>query len=210
MEPMTLGSMMRQSLAMPALLMLSMVVMAVALERIYFYWVVESLPGALWDRVRAHLANGEREDAANLCRQVPGIMAHALAKLLVLPKRDTASVLDAFALHRQRMQMALTARIGVFGTGAFIAPLIGLMGTVLGIMRAFRDLAVAGAGGPTVVAAGISEALISTAAGIAVAVVSAILFNFFTFAAKKRLALADVWVLELIELESEAGERKAS
>jgi biopolymer transport protein ExbB len=74
----------------------------------------------------------------------------------------------------------LNKHLGIFGTLAFIAPLLGLLGTVLGVIRAFRDLALSGSGGPTIVAAGIAEALIATAAGIAVAVTSAVLYNYFT------------------------------
>ena len=96
--------------------------------------------------------------------------------------------------------MDLTRRVGLFGTASFIAPLIGLMGTVLGIMRAFHDLSVAGAGGPTVVAAGISEALITTAAGIGLAVLSALFYNYFTLTARHRLNMADLWVFEIANL----------
>lgn len=79
------------------------------------------------------------------------------------------------------------------------------MGTVLGIMRAFHDLAIAGAGGPVVVAAGISEALVATAAGIGVAVMSAVFYNYFTLAARQRLSQADLWVFELAELLPQAS-----
>ncbi|MBD3272694.1 MAG: hypothetical protein GF384_09190, partial [Elusimicrobia bacterium] len=61
------------------------------------------------------------------------------------------------------------------------SPLLGLLGTVLGIMRAFHDMSIAGSGGPSIVAAGISEALITTVVGITVAIPSAILYNYFTF-----------------------------
>src|SRR5512134_2021738 len=57
------------------------------------------------------------------------------------------------------------------------APFVGLFGTVWGIMTAFRNMAATGQGGFTVVAAGISEALIATAAGIAVAIEAVVLYN---------------------------------
>jgi biopolymer transport protein ExbB/TolQ len=60
------------------------------------------------------------------------------------------------------------------------APLIGLLGTVWGIMRAFHDLAATGSAGPSVVAAGIAEALFTTAAGLVVAVPAVMLYNHFT------------------------------
>jgi len=68
---------------------------------------------------------------------------------------------------------------GVIGTIAVIAPFVGLFGTVLGIIRAFEDIALKGNSTPAVVAAGVSEALITTAAGLFVAVIAVIFFNYF-------------------------------
>jgi len=59
------------------------------------------------------------------------------------------------------------------------APLIGLLGTVWGIMRAFHDMARTGSAGPSVVAAGVAEALFTTAAGLVVAVPAVMLYNHF-------------------------------
>src|SRR5437762_4776397 len=59
------------------------------------------------------------------------------------------------------------------------APLIGLLGTVWGIMRAFHDMARTGSAGPSVVASGVAEALFTTAAGLLVAVPSVMLYNHF-------------------------------
>ena len=58
------------------------------------------------------------------------------------------------------------------------APFLGLLGTVVGIMQAFRQMAHTGQGGFTVVAAGISEALVTTAGGIAVAIEAVVIYNF--------------------------------
>ena len=67
----------------------------------------------------------------------------------------------------------------MLGTLGNSAPFIGLFGTVVGIIKAFRDLALAGTGGPTIVAAGIAEALVATAAGLVVAIPASILYNYF-------------------------------
>ena len=72
------------------------------------------------------------------------------------------------ALSEQRLQ--LERNLGFLGTMGNTAPLIGLLGTVWGIMRAFHDMARTGSAGPSVVAAGIAEALFTTAAGLLVAV----------------------------------------
>lgn len=70
--------------------------------------------------------------------------------------------------------------VWVLGTVGSLAPFIGLFGTITGIIDSFRSIAVSGSGGFTVVSAGISEALIATAAGIVVAVYSVFAYNFFT------------------------------
>jgi biopolymer transport protein ExbB/TolQ len=81
------------------------------------------------------------------------------------------------ALSEQRLQ--LERNLGWLGTMGNTAPLIGLLGTVWGIMRAFHDMARTGSAGPSVVAAGIAEALFTTAAGLLVAVPAVMLYNHF-------------------------------
>ncbi|MDZ7343353.1 MAG: MotA/TolQ/ExbB proton channel family protein, partial [candidate division KSB1 bacterium] len=76
-------------------------------------------------------------------------------------------------------KMKLERYLSILGTMGNIAPFIGLLGTVIGIIRAFHDLAVSGSGGPSVVSAGIAEALITTAAGLVVAIPAVIAYNYF-------------------------------
>jgi biopolymer transport protein ExbB/TolQ len=70
-------------------------------------------------------------------------------------------------------------RLAVLGTVANVAPFIGLLGTVIGIIRAFHAIALKASAGPSVVASGIAEALISTAAGLFVAIPAVIAYNYF-------------------------------
>ena len=70
------------------------------------------------------------------------------------------------------------------GTISSTAVYIGLFGTVLGIMKAFHNIAATGTGGISVVIAGISEALISTAAGLLVAVPAVMAYNYFTISSQ--------------------------
>jgi biopolymer transport protein ExbB len=200
MGSMTFGEMLSISIAMPILLVLSFVVLGQSLERLFAYWIKLRPPAALWERVRDRLQAGDRAGALALARRDTTILGAALAALLAHEAADTEKLVETFQVHRQRYSMALNRRVGLFGTASFVSPLIGLMGTVLGIMRAFHDLSAAGAGGPAVVAAGISEALVATAFGIGLAVFSALLYNYFTLESRHRLNTADLWVLELAEL----------
>jgi biopolymer transport protein ExbB len=109
--------------------------------------------------------------------------------------RKTAGNLESL---EERMQIALSQQklllernLNILGTMAAIAPLIGLLGTVWGIMRAFQNMAQTGSAAPTVVAAGVAEALITTAAGLIVAVPSLILYNHFSRRMNVMLTVAE-------------------
>ena len=82
------------------------------------------------------------------------------------------------ATSRQEAAQTLKRGLWVVGTIGSLAPYIGLFGTVVGIIRAFSDMAKHGAGGFEVVAAGISEALVATGAGLFVAIVALMFFNY--------------------------------
>jgi biopolymer transport protein ExbB/TolQ len=74
---------------------------------------------------------------------------------------------------------ALKGGIWVLGTVGVSAPFIGLLGTVIGIIKSFHNMAVEGSGGFAVVAGGISEALVATGLGLAVAIIAVIFYNYF-------------------------------
>lgn len=74
---------------------------------------------------------------------------------------------------------ALKGPLWVLATVGSSAPFIGLFGTVVGIVKAFHNMALMGSGGFSVVAAGISEALIATALGLGVAIVAVVFYNYF-------------------------------
>jgi biopolymer transport protein ExbB/TolQ len=82
--------------------------------------------------------------------------------------------------RRYQESLELKRYIWVLATSGASAPFIGLFGTVVGILSAFQSMAIMGTGGFSVVAAGISEALISTAIGLAVAIIAVIFYNYFS------------------------------
>ena len=101
----------------------------------------------------------------------------------------------------------LQRRIALLGTIASTAPFIGLFGTVVGVMRAFKDLAGAAGAGPGVVAIGISEALICTATGLMVAIPAVFAYNYFNNRAT-RFSEELTWVSEeILEALSEKAHK---
>ena len=106
------------------------------------------------------------------------------------------------ATSRQEAAASLRRGLWVIGTIGSLAPYIGLLGTVVGIIRAFQDMAIHGAGGFEVVAAGISEALVATAVGLLVAIPAVIAFNGFNRLVKRHYANAEA-VMRLVLSHSE-------
>jgi biopolymer transport protein ExbB len=118
-----------------------------------------------------------------------------------------------FATIRAELGKDLKRGIWIIGTVGSLAPFVGLFGTVIGIIRAFAIMAASGETGFNVVATSLSEALIATAAGLGVAIVALLLFNYLntkvaaisaTYArASERLVQA------LLYIESSSGAEKA-
>ncbi len=162
------------------MLVCSILVLAFFFERLWAMMKIGRLNADVAERVKQAIRNGQIKEAIALCSRNQGFITHALEVALnaaSFPREEMESI---FALYRMKLQGLLNKNLALFGTLAFIGPLLGLLGTVLGVIRAFRDLALSGSGGPTIVAAGIAEALIATAAGITVAVSASVLYNFFT------------------------------
>jgi len=129
-------------------------------------------------KVRAAADAGKLPDAAALAKSHRGLAAAVvMATLSGAANRDERR--RGAERAAQRAVAELERGISTLGTIASVAPFIGLFGTVLGVMRAFKDLASAAGAGPGLVAVGISEALICTAAGLLVAIPAVAAFNHF-------------------------------
>jgi biopolymer transport protein ExbB len=146
---------------------------------------------ALSRRLLALLGKGEIDEA----RQALGAprspeVRVALVGLGELSRGRTAAA-EAMASAKARERLVLERNLGVLGTLGNNSPFIGLFGTVLGIMRAFADLSKTQAGGAGPVMAGISEALVSTAVGLLVAIPAVIFFNIFQGRVRRMLGRVD-------------------
>jgi biopolymer transport protein ExbB/TolQ len=103
----------------------------------------------------------------------------------------TADLDERLIVALSEQKLMLERNLNILGTMAVTAPLVGLLGTVWGIMRAFHDMALVGSAAPTVVAGGIAEALITTAVGLVVAVPSLIAYNHFVRRMNVMLIIAE-------------------
>ncbi len=171
---------MRSSPVMIAILLCSVIAVGFALERFLYFWKRRGDAAAFYRQVSEKVRSGHLKEALWVCTATPhpvGEVAAAVIKNAHLAPESIEEKLQ-IALGEQRMQ--LERNLGVLGTLGNTAPLIGLLGTVWGIMRAFHDMAATGSAGPSVVAAGVAEALFTTASGLLVAVPAVIVFNHFS------------------------------
>ncbi len=188
------------------LLLCSVVSMAVAFER---GWAIVRAA-----RARAHVhplvlravTHGNIGEALAVVRMsgspytsvYEGVLtqADAESRARLAERRDAAGVRD------------LRRYVWLLGTIGSLAPFIGLFGTVVGIIRAFDSMAATGSGGFAVVAAGISEALVATAGGLIVGVLSIFAYNAFMVRIGNVAAQWREWTDELLAalVEIKAGE----
>jgi biopolymer transport protein ExbB len=208
----------------------SVIAVAAAIERAIALWGFGDKARSLADAVGRALFRGDLDDGRAQCEHSPSAAAEVfLAALVALsPKGGALSgrpapapsperLVAAVERERQRVNLRLRRGLWILGTVGATAPFVGLFGTVVGIMNAFHDMAHTGQGGFAVVSAGISEALITTAAGIAVAVLAVVLFNVLNTHVQKlalQLRLLTEEYLELVKellptLRTGTGERPA-
>jgi len=114
----------------------------------------------------------------------------ALVGLEQLPRGLTPAV-EAMASARAQERLGLEKHLGILGTLGNNAPFIGLFGTVLGIIKAFADLAKNQGGGAAVVMAGIADALVATAVGLLVALPAVVAFNIFQGRIRRTMGRVD-------------------
>jgi biopolymer transport protein ExbB len=163
------------------LLLCSVLSLGVILDRVAHYGRKSRVKRpAFMDKIKYELKQKDLARALEICRDTEAPFAKVVLAGLEKVGRTEKLILGV-------MERQITIEVGklerltsIVATIGNIAVYIGLFGTVLGIIRAFRDISLAGTGGMDVVIGGVAEALITTATGLAVAVPSVVLYNYLS------------------------------
>jgi biopolymer transport protein ExbB len=189
----------------------SIIALAVAVERGIALWGFTEGARRLADAVSRALFRGDVEDARAQCDRSGSPAADVFLAALVARSRGGGRapvaperIVAAVERERQQVNQKLRRNLWILGTVGATAPFVGLLGTVVGIMHAFRQMALAGQGGFAIVAAGISEALVTTAGGIAVAIEAVVIYNFLNVHVGKLALELRLLTEEFLELVREA------
>ncbi|MGH7774103.1 MAG: MotA/TolQ/ExbB proton channel family protein [Candidatus Binatia bacterium] len=163
------------------LIFMSVVSVAVVLERLWFLRNIGSVTLKLTESIMEPISKGQKDLAIAICRQ--NSQCPAARIFLNVIRRQTGESFEAMSAYATEAMFEETQKLKkhlwILGTVGSSAPFIGLLGTVIGIIKSFESMAIVGTGGFTVVAAGISEALVATALGLGVAIIALIFYNYF-------------------------------
>ncbi len=166
--------------AMYPLALCSVLTVAVVINRVVFYVRGRVDPHRFVSELRRlMIADGLTEGAA-VCREDPAPVAKVCLAAIEGFSRGEEAMATALSNSVKVQHARLNRYLNVLGTIGNVAPFIGLFGTVLGILHSFHEIARTGKAGSAVVAAGVAEALVATAAGLGVAIVAVVCYNWLT------------------------------
>jgi len=192
------------------ILLFSLIALAVIIERLIVFHRAKVNVNEFLTKVRkALLVNRNVKEAIKVCEQYRGPVASVTKAGLLRyghDRLDIEKTIENAALYELDR---LERRLSVLATTANVEPMLGFLGTVSGMIKSFGTLATSGLSNPGAVAAGISEALITTAAGLIIAIPAQIAFNYFTTKVTRYvrdIETASNMLLEtFIEMESKGG-----
>ena len=184
---------------MAPIILCAIIAMGIILER---FWTLqqnrvmpEDLTSKVWGWIRKDAL--ERQQIETLHQGSP--LGQILAAGLINRDRERVVMKDSIEDTGRHVVHELERYLDTLGTVAAISPLLGLLGTVIGMVKVFAAITTHGVGNPTVLAGGISEALITTAAGLTVAIPALIGYRYYRNRVDTLVVDMEKEVIKLVE-----------
>ncbi len=197
---------------MVPIVLCSVVAVAIIVER---FWALKqekivpaNLVAHVWTLHKKNELNRDRLKALRGSSPLGRILAAGLLNM----HHDREVMKEAIEDTGRQVVVELERFLNTLGTIASITPLLGLLGTVIGMIKVFTAITSMGVGNPTVLAGGISEALITTAAGLSVAIPSLMFYRYFRGKVDMLVLKMEEEALKLVEVihgQRESGEEAA-
>jgi len=166
-------------LLMWPILACSVVATTIVCERLWTLNRRAVTPRHLMEQIRVMLERREIDPARVKAIRDSSPLGRILAAGLVNSQHGREIMKDAIEESGRHVVHELERYLNSLGTIAAITPLLGLLGTVIGMIKVFAAITAFGVGDPTVLAGGISEALITTAAGLSIGIPALMFFRYF-------------------------------
>lgn len=180
------------------LLFSSILALAVSIEKFLTLKTSKIIDPKILSVLDAIKTNEDINVAKNVCKSNLGVFANIV--LSALENREESQEQIRQILNDQGRQevRVLESRLGILETISGIAPLLGLLGTVFGMIQVFKVIAEKGLGNPALLSGGISEALVTTAVGLVIGILSLISFNYFDNKANSIILDIEKYSTELV------------
>lgn len=195
---------------MVPLVLCSIVSVAVVIERLI--WGPNRgriLPKALVQEVVSLIDGNKLDELLGLCRASNTPLARIILVALQNINRPRTEVMEAVEIAGRHEALNLQRYIGALGTIASISPLLGLLGTVFGMIKTFSVVQVQNMGNPQALAGGIAEALITTAAGLTIGIPSLVFYRYFLAKTRKLVVEMESLAVQVVSRLSQSVENGA-
>ena len=165
---------------MGIVLIILLIGMAISIERIIYLTLASANSKKLLEGIEAKMKNGDVEGAKQLCKDTRGPVASIFTQGLIRYQdgQSLEEVEKSLVSYGAVAAGKLESGLSWIGLCISLAPMFGFMGTVIGMIKAFDDIAAAGDMSPTIVASGMKVALLTTVFGLIAAIILQIFFNF--------------------------------
>jgi biopolymer transport protein ExbB len=165
---------------MVPLLLCSVLALSIIVERCLSLRRHRILKYDVLQRIEELLRDRKIPEASTLCKRYPSSMTRILLAAILNHDKSRQEIKEIIEDAGRQEIPVLERYLTILGTIASISVLLGLLGTVMGMIRTFNAIAALGYGNPEALASGISEALVATATGLMIAIPTLVLYNFFT------------------------------
>jgi len=195
----------RGGVFMYPILLCSVIALAIFLERLWVLRRGRVLPGQFIRNVEALLRKNKVAEALFLCQGHASSIARVFLGGLKNTGRGMWLVKEGIEEMGSREAVTLERRVGALATIANLTPLLGLLGTVSGMIKTFNVISVQGVGNPAPLAGGIAEALVTTASGLCVAIPTLVCYRILKDRTESLVFEMEEHSMRIIEIIEEAG-----
>jgi biopolymer transport protein ExbB len=182
------------------IILCSIIALAVFLERLWVLRRKHIIPDEFIRNVGDLLRQQKVSEALFLCQGDTSSISNIFSAGLKNIGRGLWLVKEAIEERGGREAVILEKRVGILATIANLTPLLGLLGTVSGMIKTFNVISVQGVGNPTALAGGIAEALITTATGLCVAIPTLVCHRILKDKAESLIFVMEEDSLKIIEI----------
>lgn len=193
------------------IILCSIVALAVVIERLYHLHRAKINSEKFMESISNTLRRNRIMDAINLCEKTPGPIAHIVKAGILKHDRSRGEIKEAIEDAGIYEVPRLEKNLGALATIAHISPLLGLLGTVTGMVRAFQIIqekaTMLHLVSPGDLAGGIWEALITTAAGLIVAIPTFVAYNYLVSRVKWFILEMERTATDLVNILGQRGEQ---